>query len=97
MQKETTTETLEVHNDKSLKWKTIIALLVLIFAAIGLSVLIISKDYWTNFKPSSILWLTLLPIVIIGIVYYSKYLYYNKQAQLKVDQNGIWTPFSPSI
>lgn len=92
MQKETTIETFEVHNDKSLKWKTIIALLLFIASAIRLSVLFISKDYWTNFKPSSILWLTLLPIVIIGVVYYSKYLYYDNQVQLKIDQTGIWTP-----
>ena len=92
MQRETSIDTLEVYNQKSLKWKTIIALLLFIIAAIRLTILIISKDYWTNFKPASIFWLILLPLLVTGIFYYSKSLYYNKQVQLKIDQNGIWTP-----
>ena len=92
MQRNTELESLEVRNYSSLKWKTLIVLLLFIAATISIIIQIASKDFWIHFKSSSVYYFIGLVIMIFGIIYYSKSLYYDKELQLKIDNEGIWTP-----
>ena len=92
MQISTVVETIEARNYKSLKWKTLVVLLLFIPIAISITVQICSKNFWITFKPHYFYALIVLAVIIWGIIYYSKSLYHNKELQLKIDKNGIWTP-----
>ena len=91
MQKETELDSLEVRNYSSLKWKTIIALLLCAATLTSIIVQISSKNFWLHFKPSSMFYFVALSITTWGIIYYSQSLYYDKWIQLKIDKDGIWT------
>jgi hypothetical protein len=92
MQNMTVLDTLEVRNYKSLKWKTLIVLLLFITVAISGIIQIFSKNFWTAFKFYYVHALFLFAVIIWGIIYYSKSLYYDKELQLRIDKYGIWTP-----
>jgi len=92
MQKDFDIDSLEVRNYSSLKWKTLIALFLCVTTVTSIMIKIFSKNFWLNFKPSFIFYFVALAITVLGIIYYSKSLYYNKWIQLKIDKVGIWTP-----
>ena len=92
MQKETDIESLIVRNYRSLKWKTLVALLLCVGTTISIIVQITSKSFWIHFKPLSVYYFTSLALMVLGIIYYSKSIYYDKWVQLKIDKEGIWTP-----
>jgi hypothetical protein len=85
-------DSLEVRNYSSLKWKALIALIVCIATTAAIIIKFSSKDFWGYFKPSSMYYFYVLFIAIIGVIYLSRTLYYDKSIQLKIDREGIWTP-----
>jgi hypothetical protein len=92
MDTRTNAGSLEVRNYKSLKWKELIALAVCITTVALLIINFSSKDFWLHFKTSSTYYFIVLAIMTIGIIYFTRALYYDRWIQLKIDKDGIWTP-----
>lgn len=83
---------LEVHNEKTLKWKRLLAIVLFSIAGISIIIQLFFNKFWASFRPLYLNAVWILGLVVYGIVHWSKSVFELNKVVLRIDKDGIWTP-----